>query len=360
MHAAILGIKKGSGLEAIHGPGGTLYNVRKNLRIGTRRENQCDRVSSGKTSRYKGVSWNFRAKKWSVRVGHGDVYEFIGYFDDEIIAAEQYDVRCRGLHRSFGRFNFPLEFEQSAIRPEEDRICIECSGQFRGPSGLDYCSQDCLIDGSRDFRSCLQCSSTIPGFSKFCDDKCRVEYVRLCEEIPRPPIANTTYISLTLGKYAIVDNSDLAIVLSGGRKWHAKESNGVWYACRCSTPEEVDVYGSQVRMHRLLFGLHKDDTRHVGHCDGNGLNLRRSNIYITNNSDNYMNTRARADHGMKGVTGLSSGHFLAKIYHNGTYEYIGRYTSIEDAGRAYDARARIYHGENGRYNFPNEGERSAK
>jgi hypothetical protein len=90
------------------------------------------------------------------------------------------------------------------------------------------------------------------------------------------------------------------------------------------------------------------------------LNNRRSNLYLTDNSCNHMNVALRGASGFKGVSQLSDGAFLAKICARGRYEYLGRFDTSAAAAKAYDNRARQLHGKHGRYNFPLDGERSAK
>ncbi len=359
MHAFILGSEKGSLIECLHGPGGTLDNRRSNLRLGDKRKNQRDRSATGTTSKYKGVSWNGRAAKWVSHIMAGDEYYFLGYFTNEIDAAFIYDVKARELHGQYARLNFPESGETSAINPDLELVCNTCKQQFVGPSNLAYCGIQCVMDAFLPTRQCMKCSGQIKGYSKFCSSECRAEFLRDCNSVEPPgPVQGAEWVKLTLGKYCLIDSSDVAIV--SPHKWYAKEVNGVWYACRSSTREEIGLYGNVVRMHRMLMNLIKSDLRDVGHADGDGLNNRRGNLYLTDNTANHMNVSARGASGYKGVSCLSDGMFFAKIYAAGKYEYIGRFRSDVEAAKAYDDHARLLHGEDGRYNFPRPGERSAK
>lgn len=363
MHAFILGIDGDPSLESLHGPGGTLDNSRKNLRAGTRADNQRDRSSAGSTSRYKGVSWNFAARKWTSKVSAGDIYRFLGYFDDEVDAASAYDDAAREFHGEFARLNFPFDGEQSAVPAPVDRVCVQCDSSFKGPPGLDYCGQTCLTEASLPMRQCLRCRRPVPGYGKFCADACRDEFERTCwDSGPPASVPGASWIKLTLGKWALVDDADLPVVLgpAGDRKWFAKEGRGNWYAARNAMPGEHHTFGRVVSMHRLLMNLSRDDERMVDHADRDGLNNRRSNLTLTDNSGNQMNTASRGTCPFKGVIPVRNGYFMAKIFARGRHEYLGRFRSAEDAARAYDERARVVHGANGRYNFPEPGERSAR
>ena len=61
---------------------------------------------SGKKSKWRGVSWSRRQKKWSVFYNIKDVTYFVGRYKNEKAAAEAYDdaVRAAGLDR---KLNFP-------------------------------------------------------------------------------------------------------------------------------------------------------------------------------------------------------------------------------------------------------------
>lgn len=105
MHREILGVLPG--LEIDHKNGNGLDNRRVNLRICTHSDNQRNRgVHKGeKRSRFKGVSWDNRGKKWRARIGCPQQY--LGYFDSEIEAARQYDEKAEQLFGKFARLNFP-------------------------------------------------------------------------------------------------------------------------------------------------------------------------------------------------------------------------------------------------------------
>ncbi len=362
MHAFILGVVRNRGIECLHGPRGTLDNTKRNLRIGTRADNQRDRVSTGSTSRYKGVSWNFQSRRWSVKITAGTVYQFLGYFSDEVEAASVYDEAARDLHGDFARLNFPVEGEVSAVPGAVARECLNCESTFDGTPGLDYCGQLCLSEMSLNERRCLKCERPMLGYAKFCSDGCKVAFEETCWS-PGPPsnVSGASWVRLTLGKWALVDDGDLPLVLgpNGDASWFAKEGRGRWYAARNASISERHQFGRMVSMHRLMLNLSRNDERMVDHVDGDGLNNRRLNLRLADNSSNQSNTLAYGVCRYKGVVPLKNGFFLAKIFARGHHEYLGRFRSPEEAALAYDAKARAMHGASGRYNFPDPGERSA-
>ena len=86
-----------------------LDNRRENLRPATHTQNQQNtrpRVIVG-TSRYKGVCWSKRERKWRAVIKFAGVQRHLGYFADEEDAARAYDAAARKYHGEFACLNFP-------------------------------------------------------------------------------------------------------------------------------------------------------------------------------------------------------------------------------------------------------------
>jgi len=84
-------------------------NRKANLRPATHRQNSYNRIHFRKnpSSKYKGVSFKKRAKKWCVQISYNGKSETIGYFEDETDAAKAYDTAARKFHKEFAVLNFP-------------------------------------------------------------------------------------------------------------------------------------------------------------------------------------------------------------------------------------------------------------
>jgi hypothetical protein len=107
MHKVILRVPRGFVVDHING--NTLDNRRANLRIATLAQNAMNSSRRGKagSSKYKGVSWDGRAKKWRAMIHVHGRPMYLGGFDDEVEAAKAYDGAARIYQREFAVLNFP-------------------------------------------------------------------------------------------------------------------------------------------------------------------------------------------------------------------------------------------------------------
>lgn len=92
MHRLINGTP--DGLFTDHKNGNGLYNVRDNLRTCTTREN-CQNKHTDKSSVFAGVYW--KDGKWAAQILVDGVQYYLGSFDVEEIANEQYLAACSAL-----------------------------------------------------------------------------------------------------------------------------------------------------------------------------------------------------------------------------------------------------------------------
>lgn len=83
-----------------------LDNRRCNLRVCTRTQNNanCRKRDNG-SSKYKGVGWYKRYRKWHARIRINGTRKHLGYFDDEREAALVYNEAARKYFGEFARLN---------------------------------------------------------------------------------------------------------------------------------------------------------------------------------------------------------------------------------------------------------------
>jgi hypothetical protein len=105
MHRLIMNAPPGKVVDHING--NRQDNRRCNLRVCTQAENMRNTRKSCGTSRFKGVSWNRKYRKWVVSIHRDGKDIWLGNFDDEIKAAQAYDKAARELFGPFARLNFP-------------------------------------------------------------------------------------------------------------------------------------------------------------------------------------------------------------------------------------------------------------
>jgi hypothetical protein len=109
LHREIM--KAAKGILVDHKDGNSLDNRRANLRVATHSQNMCNkRVNkNGCTSKFRGVCWNKRERKWETKLSYQRKKLFHGRYDTEVEAAKAYDEAAKKYHGEFARLNFPEE-----------------------------------------------------------------------------------------------------------------------------------------------------------------------------------------------------------------------------------------------------------
>jgi hypothetical protein len=134
--------------------------------------------------------------------------------------------------------------------------------------------------------------------------------------------------------------------------WVGKQEHNLIYAIRFA---RKDSHGSTViRMHREILNAPKGLL--VDHRNNNSLDNRRANLRLANafqNSCNKSKTRSQTSSKYIGVT-FNKWHrkWEARISFQNKIIWLGYFDSEIDAALAYDAAAKIYHGEFAHLNFP--------
>ena len=107
MHRLVVNAPQGKEVDHVNGDGRD--NRKENLRLCTRSQNIANtkkpRRQGGCSSKFKGVCWDRRVKKWSARVQTGG-NSYRKYFDTEEEAALAYDEMAKEHFGEYARPNF--------------------------------------------------------------------------------------------------------------------------------------------------------------------------------------------------------------------------------------------------------------
>lgn len=150
------------------------------------------------------------------------------------------------------------------------------------------------------------------------------------------------YINLTKGYRTKVDDEDYLKLLN--RKWQVQEKAFCRYA---STSIQKNGISKTVRMHRLILGVLPGFQ--VDHINGDGLDNRKCNLRICDNSQNnqaFRVKRLNTDSKFRGVHwDKGNKRWRAEICVFYRKKKLGRFRNEVDAAKAYDIAAKKYFGE---------------
>ena len=109
-------------------------------------------------------------------------------------------------------------------------------------------------------------------------------------------------------------------------------------------------------MHRTILNAPKGLV--IDHLNHDGLDNRRSNLRLTNHSENRINS-CKPPTSTTGFRGVSfhkhRGDYIAHIRKNGYLRHLGYFEEPVEAAKAYDRAARELHGKFAALNFPTSG-----
>lgn len=161
-------------------------------------------------------------------------------------------------------------------------------------------------------------------------------------------------ISLTQGKYALVDDEDFEKVSK--LKWFAYKNGNFFYA-RHSARHSENKKSQYKLLHRFIMKA-RSKKKFVDHINGNGLDNRRKNLRIVTHQQNTWN-RQKQKNNTSGYIGVyfdkknGKGKWKSQISIKGKKTNLGRYDSRRKAAIAYDNKALELRGEFAKLNFPN-------
>ena len=150
-------------------------------------------------------------------------------------------------------------------------------------------------------------------------------------------------IKLTQGKYALVDDEDFDRV-NQFKWWAIKSPSNNWRAVR--QKNRLNIY-----MHKFILG--ENSFKIIDHINGDSLDNRKSNLRYCSYSQNNMNSKIKSHNttGHKGVSFVRRvNKYRVQIMCNKIRYNLGYFKDINDAAKAYNAKALELHGEFARVN----------
>ena len=147
----------------------------------------------------------------------------------------------------------------------------------------------------------------------------------------------TKCIPITQGQFAIVDDEDFQSL-----------STHKWYFTGKYARRHINKTIS-ILMHREI--MNHPQGSEVDHIDGDRLNNTRSNLRVCSHAQNGYNRKISRNNacGFKGVVKRKN-RWVAQIYVNDKWTYLGTYHDPKSAALAYNQGASKYFGEFARLN----------
>jgi hypothetical protein len=106
LHRLVMDAPKGVLVD--HWDGNTLDCRKANLRLASHAKNSHNMAkwSKDSTSKFKGISWKSKRKRWVSQISCDGKYHYLGLYSSEIHAAYVYDLASIQHHGEYGRTNF--------------------------------------------------------------------------------------------------------------------------------------------------------------------------------------------------------------------------------------------------------------
>jgi len=152
--------------------------------------------------------------------------------------------------------------------------------------------------------------------------------------------------------FALVDDDDFSRL--SVRKWRPIFTKTNAYALAFSINPSTGRE-STTRMHRVIMGVEHRSYCLIDHVNRDGLDNRKLNLRIATSSQNGMNSNMYSNNksGYKGVYWWSYyNKWRAAITFNNKRRYLGLFTCLIKAAKAYDKAAIEHHGQFANLNFP--------
>ena len=321
-----------------------LDNRRENLRIISNSGNNRNKEKVSKDSKYYGVVFAKKDKKWRCQISIDQVNICI-YYDKEEHAAWQYNLLVDEYNLEFAKKNElerPEDFVKWEAREKVGKI--QHKGIYLEKNRF---AVRVRVDGKeKRFKSYLTLEEAV---------QVRTAKLKELEEIKNKKI---------LGKPILRNENGFAVIeLINKKKEKTSETivdENIYYNLikhRWYLNNHGYVIGrgenkKLVLLHRYIMGYNGDDF--IDHINNNPLDNRKENLRIITAKQNSQNKSASKNSTSKYV-GVSwntkNKQWIANITINCKLKYLGNFSEEIDAAKARDLATREHYGDFGNYNF---------
>lgn len=115
------------------------------------------------------------------------------------------------------------------------------------------------------------------------------------------------------------------------------------------TKNQIQIAGKMHMAHKLawLYSYGETPSQFIDHRDRNPLNNRLSNLRLSDDVLNAVNSKIRSDNkiGVKGVAKTYGGKFKARIWRNGKAIYLGTFDTVLEADSAFKTASKVLYGD---------------
>lgn len=298
MHRFILSEKLNGDVNLVvdHINSDKLDNRRENLRITTvALNNQNKKVSRLNTSsKYKGVSFNKKLRKYIVSIQCDYKYKYLGTFEKEKVAARTYDMYA--VHNNLD--NYPLNFPKDREKYLNTKYVSKKTraDKFKYVGVFNYMKiykTEISVNGKNVYRfsskSAKECA--IKRDEYIINNNIPLKKLNFPEKFPE--YNPNTVIKTPCEE---IDNETVRLMISKDNKQIVTISKDDYdkikfrncHICKNRGYVVIGINSKSYKLHRFLMGV-TDPNIFIDHIDGNKLNNTKDNLRLSNAQKNGQN-----------------------------------------------------------------------